>query len=212
MKLRFVLRSAALFLSLAAIGGALHFSGLADAFNERWIDSAVRGQGWRGELLFVAAGAAFISVGLPRQMIAFLGGYAFGMIEGTLWAWLAAVLACIASFGYARVLGRQLVATRFPGRIRRIDDFLADNPLTMILLIRFLPVGSNLVTNLAAGVSKVSAPVFVGGSAIGYVPQTVVFALIGSGIAVDPGIRIAIGAVLFAASGALGVYLYRRYH
>ncbi|MCC7017532.1 MAG: TVP38/TMEM64 family protein [Rhodospirillales bacterium] len=209
---RLVLRSAALFLSLVAIGAALHYSGLASALDQKWIDAAVRGQGLRGETLFVAAGAAFIALGLPRQVIAFLAGYAFGLAMGSALALLAAVLGCIAAFAYARLLGRELVAARFPARVRRIDDFLAENPLAMTLLIRFLPLGSNMLTNLAAGVSRVPPTPFIAGSALGYVPQTVVFALIGSGVAVDLVFRVGLGAALFAASGALGVYLYRRHH
>jgi uncharacterized membrane protein YdjX (TVP38/TMEM64 family) len=210
--IRLVLRSAALFLSLVAIGVALHVSGLASVLDEKWIDTVVRGQGLRGEALFVAMGALFISVGLPRQLVAFLAGYAFGLALGSALALLAAIGGCIAAFTYARLLGRDLVAARFPARVRKIDDFLAENPLAMTLLIRFLPFGSNLVTNLAAGVSRVPPVPFVAGSALGYVPQTVVFALVGSGIAVDPAFRFGLGAVLFAASGALGVYLYRRHH
>ena len=209
---RLVLRSAALFISLVAIGLAFHFSGLASVLDERWIDSAVRGQGLRGETLFVAAGALFIALGLPRQVIAFLSGYAFGLALGSALALLAAVFGCIAAFFYARLFGRDLVAARFPARVRRIDDFLAENPLSMTLLIRFLPIGSNLLTNLAAGVSRVPPGPFIAGSALGYVPQTVVFALIGSGITVDLAFRIGLGTALFAASGALGVYLYRRHH
>lgn len=103
------------------------------------------------------------------------------------------------------------MAQRFPARVRRIDDFLSDNPLAMTLLIRFLPVGSNLATNLAAGVSRVPAVPFIAGSAVGYVPQTLVFALVGSGISLDPGFRIMVSALLFLLSGTLGVYLYRRH-
>jgi uncharacterized membrane protein YdjX (TVP38/TMEM64 family) len=207
-----VLRSAALFLSLVAVGAALHVSGLADALDEKWIDAYVRGQGLRGDALFVAAGALFITVGLPRQVIAFLAGYAFGLVAGSVLALLAATLGCVASFAYARLVGRDVVASRFLARVRRIDDFLADHPFAMTLLIRFLPLGSNLLTNLAAGVSRVPPVPFVAGSAFGYIPQTVIFALIGSGVTVDLASRVVLGAVLFAASGALGVYLYRRHH
>lgn len=212
MNPRLILRSAALFASLVALGALVRFSGLADVLDEHWIDTAVRGQGVKGEVLFVAAGALVIGIGLPRQLVAFLGGYAFGLAGGTALALLAAILGCIGAFFYARLLGRDLVAHRFAGRIRRVDDFLAENPLTMTLLIRFLPLGSNLITNLAAGVSRVPALPFVAGSALGYIPQTAIFALVGSGIAVDLGVRVGVSAVLFAASGALGVYLYRRHH
>ena len=81
----------------------------------------------------------------------------------------------------------------------------------MTLLIRFLPAGSNLLTNLAAGVSKVGAMPFILGSAIGYIPQTAVFALVGSGIGVDHFWRFSLSVLLFLICGGLGIHLYRRY-
>ncbi len=184
---------------------------LDSLLDKAWIDAEIRGRGISGELLFVAVGALATAVGLPRQVVAFLGGYAFGFLAGGLWSLLAAVLGCITTFYYARLLGRSFVAARFPGRIRRLDNFIHDNPLSMTLLIRLLPLGSNLVTNLMAGVSSVRGRYFFAGSALGYIPQMLVFALIGSGITLDPVFRIGLGVALFLVSGVLGVYLFRRY-
>ena len=52
---------------------------------------------------------------------------------------------------------------------------------------------------------------FIVGSGLGYIPQMVVFALVGTGITVDPALRIGCGVALFAVSGAFGVHLYRKY-
>ncbi len=208
---RIWLRGIILIVSLIALGYALKVGGLGSAIDESWIDTQIRGRGITGEVLFVVIGFLFTGVGLPRQIICFLGGYAFGFGLGTALGLLATTLGCIAAFGYARVLGRDFVASRFPRRVRKIDDFLHDNPLTMTLLIRLLPVGSNLVTNLAAGVSGVRGAPFIAGSALGYLPQTIIFALIGSGIALEPGLRIGVSVLLFVVSGAMGVYLYRTY-
>jgi len=158
-----------------------------------------------------ASGAVSTGLGLPRQLIAFLGGYAFGFAEGTALALAATVFGCIAAFTYARLLGRDFVAARFPNRVRKIDDFLKGNPFSMTLLIRLLPAGSNFVTNLAAGVSGVGGTAFILGSAIGYIPQTAVFTLIGSGIAIDTTLRVGISVVLFVISGIIGVHLYRKH-
>jgi len=211
MNPRLWLRGLILICSLVALGYALKVSGLGSSIDEGWIDTEIRGRGVTGEMLFVAVAFLFTAAGLPRQIICFLGGYAFGFGQGTALGLLATTLGCIAAFSYARVLGREFVASRFPRRVRKIDDFLRDNPLTMTLLIRLLPVGSNLVTNLAAGVSGVRGVPFVAGSALGYLPQTVIFALIGSGIALDPELRIGVSVLLFVISGVMGVYLYRRY-
>ncbi len=197
--------------SLVAAGFLIKFLKIDAGFSEAWIDSDIRGGGLQGELLFVLVGGLFAAVGLPRQAVSFLAGYAFGFVEGTALGLAATVLGCGIAFFYARLLGREFVKSRYARRIKRVDNFLSDNPFTMTLLIRFLPIGSNLITNLAAGVSSVSAIAFISGSALGYVPQTAVFALLGSGVNIDNKIMLAIGVIGFVVSGVLGVYLYRKY-
>jgi uncharacterized membrane protein YdjX (TVP38/TMEM64 family) len=196
---------------LVVIGFLTKFLQIDAGFNEAWIDSDVRNSGVQGELLFVIFGGILTAFGLPRQGVSFLAGYAFGFIEGTILGVAATVLGCILTFYYARLLGRDFVKSHYQRRIQRMDDFLHDNPLTMTLLIRFLPIGSNLVTNLAAGVSSVSSISFITGSALGYIPQTTIFALLGSGVSVDDKTMLATGVTGFLFSGILGVYLYRRY-
>jgi len=211
MSTRVLVRGLVLFVSLVLLGVVFRATSLGTFFTEHWIDDVVRGHGIEGDLIFLAVGALLTAVGLPRQLVAFLGGYGFGFVWGTALATSAAAIGCVIAFFYARLFGRDLVQHRFPDRIKHIDDFLHDNPFTMTLLIRFLPFGSNLLTNLAAGVSSVHAAPFIAGSAIGYLPQMIVFALVGSGITLDPAFRISVSVVLFIASGALGAYLYRKY-
>jgi uncharacterized membrane protein YdjX (TVP38/TMEM64 family) len=211
MSAKALLRSSALFATLVLVAGLMTATDLGAMFDEAWIDAYVRGQGVNGWLVFIAAGLVFTALGLPRQLVAFMGGYAFGLATGTGLALVAVTLGCIVAFHYARFVGRDFVAHRFPSKVRRIDQFLSENPLSMTLLIRFLPLGSNLATNLAAGVSSVRAAPFVTGSMIGYLPQTVVFALVGSGVGIDAWFRIGLGGVLLAVSGMMGVSLYRRH-
>jgi uncharacterized membrane protein YdjX (TVP38/TMEM64 family) len=97
------------------------------------------------------------------------------------------------------------------GRLARLDAFLAANPFGATLTLRLLPVGSNIVLNLLAGVSGVAAGPFVLASAIGYVPQTVVFTLLGGGVRVGQGVQLVLGIALFAASALLGLLLMRRH-
>lgn len=205
------LRGLVLIASFVAIGYLVKVSGLSGFFDETWIDADIRGRGISGEALFLAVGAVLTAVGAPRQAVCFLGGYAFGFEAGTALSLVASLAGCVLAFFYARLLGRSFVKQRFPERIRHIDGFLHANPLSMTLLVRLLPVGSNIVTNLAAGVSGVRSMPFFIGSLIGYVPQTVIFTLLGSGIHFDPMMRIAVSVALFIVSGMFGVYLFRRY-
>lgn len=140
----------------------------------------------------------------------FLGGYAFGFLGGSALGLLATLLGSIISFYYARLLARDYVHSRFGRRLRALDARLSAEPFVAALTLRLLPIGNNLLTNLAAGVASVPASRFFAGSVLGYVPQTLVFALAGSGIAIDPAERIGLSVVLFVASGLLGLWLYRR--
>ncbi len=209
--LRPYLRGLALIALLVALAYAAKVTGFYVLPDEAWIDREIRDTGVTGDLLFLGVGAVATAMGFPRQVVSFLGGYGFGLGEGILLALGASLLGCILAFIFARLVGRSLVLGLFPDRIRRIDEFLHDHPFSMALLLRLLPIGSNLVINLAVGVSGIRAIPFFAGSVLGYVPQTVIFALLGSGIHIDPGLRIGAGIALFVVSGALGVYLFRHH-
>ena len=178
------LRGIFLILSLVGFGLLLKSSGLEHLFERDWIDANVRGHGLQGYGVFLAAGALMTAIGLPRQLVAFFGGYAFGVAEGTLAGVVASLSGCMLSFFYARLFGRSLVRRLFPERLQRFDDFIRDHPFNMTLLVRLLPVGNNLVTNLIAGVSHISKRAFFAGSFVGYLPQTLIFALAGSGLTI----------------------------
>ncbi len=205
------LRGLVLIALLVALAYVVKVTGLYGLPDEAWIDQQIRGRGVAGELLFLGVAMVATAMGFPRQAVSFLGGYGFGFGEGVLLALGASLLGCILAFFFARLAGRSLVLRLFPERIRRLDDFLRDHPFSMALLLRLLPVGSNLVTNLAVGVSGIRAVPFFAGSVLGYIPQTVIFALLGSGIHIDPGLRISAGVALFVVSGMLGIHLFRHY-
>lgn len=206
MQVPFILRGLCVMAILAA-GGFL----LGDLLDLHWIDMYVRDNGLAGELLFVAVGGLLVGTGLSRQVVAFLGGYGFGFIHGTLLAMLAAVCGCILTFYTARLLIRSTASSRFSARVREIDRFIHENTFTMTVLIRLLPLGSNWLVNLAAGVSGVRSAPFFFGSILGFIPQMAVFALVGSGTRMDRYWQVALAMGLFAGAAAIGLYLYRRF-
>ncbi|MEW5965875.1 MAG: VTT domain-containing protein [Pseudomonadota bacterium] len=211
MRARIILKGLALIASLALLGYLFNASDLGSSVNEAWIDARVRGHGANGALLFLLMGGLFTALGLPRQIIAFLGGYAFNIALGTLLGALAALVGCMLAFAYARFFGRGLLRARLGERVARFDRFVHGHPISMTVLIRLLPVGSNLATNLAAGISSIRGRHFFAGTFVGYLPQTLVFALVGSGVHLAPALKLSVAVGLFIVSGVLGVWLYRRF-
>ncbi len=191
-------------LGLVSAGLALRHFGL---------DAEIAAAGQHGPLAFVGLAAAACAVGVPRQVVAYSGGLAFGFWPGATLALLAEVLGCIGNFFWARWAARAWTTrwlVRGGGRLQRLSRFLCANAFTATLTLRLLPVGNNLLLNLLAGVSGVAAGPFLAASALGYVPQTAVFALLGGGVRVSQGVQVAVAAVLLALSVALGLVLARR--
>lgn len=187
---------------LALRAGGVDVAGLLTALASRHRGVA--------ELVFVPAAAALCFVGVPRQVVAYAGGLGFGAVGGTLLALAGTLLGCVASFAWARRIARSWVQSRLPARLARADRMLAAQPFTASLMLRLLPVGNNLLLNLAAGISAIRPAPFLLGSLLGYLPQTIVFALIGAGTQIGHATMVAVGAALFAVCGALGVVLMRR--
>lgn len=204
--MRFIIRGLLAIVALVVVGYLLK-----DVLDQQWVDSRIRDQGVAGELLFILVCSLLGTIGLARQVIAFLGGYAFGVVWGFMLAMLAVVVACISTFTISRFLLRKFLLQNFSERIRRVDGFLQENTFTMALLVRLLPLGSNWMVNVAAGVSGVRSLPFFLGSALGYVPQMVIFSLVGSGARVDRFWQIAIAMVMFVIATLLGIYLYRQH-
>jgi uncharacterized membrane protein YdjX (TVP38/TMEM64 family) len=147
--------------------------------------------------------------------VAFLGGYAFGTVLGTALGLAAQLLGCAAAYGWARLLGRDWAERRLRGRfghrLRPLRDALTANPFEATLALRLLPVGNNLALNLLAGMAGLKALPFLAGSAIGYLPQTVIFALLGKGIRVEGVWQLALAGALLAVSVGIGLWLLRRH-
>lgn len=196
---------------LVGAGLALHAFARAGGFEAQAIQRWFAGTGLAGEAVFIALGAVACAVGLPRQAVAFAGGYAFGFGHGVAVAWAAMLVGLAASFWWARLVGRGWAERRLPAPLRKVDRFVAENPFSATLTLRLLPVGNNLALNLLAGLSGVAFGPFVAGSALGYLPQTIVFALLGAGVRVERETQIALGVVLFLASAGLGLWLLARH-
>jgi uncharacterized membrane protein YdjX (TVP38/TMEM64 family) len=184
---------------------------LEHVMNAGWVETEITSRGLAGWFWFVGVFGLFMALGLPRQLPSLLAGFAFGVALGTVLTLAGSGLGCAVSFLYARHLGKDFVMSRFEQRIRKVNALFSRHPFAAAVAIRFMPVGNNLVTNLLAGVSDAPLLPYLAGSMLGYIPQTFVFALLGSGVKVDPLVRISLAALLFVLASWLGYRLYLRF-
>jgi uncharacterized membrane protein YdjX (TVP38/TMEM64 family) len=192
----------------ALIAVAVAFPLLNHGTAQSELGSALAQGGLKGQTFFLLLSTFLIAIGLPRQVPAFAAGYAFGPLYGSVIALVAQVLACSLDFIWARAVGQGFIHRRFGDRFARIDKTLSEHTFVSTLTLRLLPVGNNLLLNLAAGLSSVRLLPFIAASAIGFIPQTLVFALFGHGSLPNHTHMLALGGGMFAASAALGVFLF----
>jgi uncharacterized membrane protein YdjX (TVP38/TMEM64 family) len=107
-------------------------------------------------------------------------------------------------FRIARWGGRDWLRRRFGGH-RAFARIVGTRPTALsVALVRCLPV-SNLIINLALAMSRVRGRAFVAGTLLGFLPQGVVAALVGAGIADEVAWE---GAVQLAAAALIVLVLF----
>jgi len=172
-------------------------------------DRSGEGAWYTGPLGFVLIASLASAMAAPRQAVAFSAAFFFGLGTGLLTAWAAAMLGCVLTYFGASLFRKQVL--RFvSGRLAKAVGYWKANTVPLTILIRLLPAGSNYVTSVSAGALAIPPVRFFVGTGIGYIPQTVIFALIGSGVDVGSEAQLAFGLGLLIASIAMGWWLYRR--
>ena len=126
-------------------------------------------------------------------------------------ATLAATLGCLITFSVARYLLSAKITRKYPSQLAKLSDFLSDRTFLKAIIIRILPLGSNFITNIIAGVSKVSMPAYISGSFVGFIPQMIIFSLAGSGIRLGEKNELLASAILFIIALVLAAYLVKKH-
>ncbi len=151
---------------------------------------------------------AFTAMGGPRQIIAAVFGFVFGGINGTLLALLVSIIAAICVYLSARYTVQAFLNPRYRSKLQKFENLVAQDPFAKILILRLLPVGSNLLTNMLSGGAKIRFSAFLWGSLLGYIPQTLIFALAGAGVGDVDQFQMTLSIIFGVVSMALGSWLY----
>jgi len=162
-------------------------------------------------MVLFASLALATSVGLPRQIAALVAGINLGALLGAVIATLAATLGCLITFSIARYAFSEKICQKYPKQLTKLSLFISEQTFLKAVVIRILPIGSNFLTNIIAGVTQVSMKAFVGGSFVGFIPQMVIFSLAGSGIRLGAQNELLASAILFIIALLLTAYLVKKH-
>jgi len=175
------------------------------------LGARLEGSGPAGLAGFLVAGALATAVGLPRQGLAFVAGLAWGTTAGLALSLVAAIGGCALTLEASRRWLHRHVRARHPAFVDTLTRLVRRDAFAKVIALRLQPFGTNLLTNLCAGLTPMPRGAFLAASLIGYVPQMLVFALLGSGVRIGSGTRLLASAALLLVSLAIGAVLYRRH-
>jgi uncharacterized membrane protein YdjX (TVP38/TMEM64 family) len=133
------------------------------------------------ETVYVLLVVGLVAIGAPRLIFYVLGGMAFGFWQGLLLAQVGAVIGSWLTFWAVRHGGRAWVERHLGGHRVLGRAFRVRSSVKAVMLIRQLPLTSVMI-NSGLALSQVSARAFLLGTFLGYLPQGVIAALIGSGV------------------------------
>jgi uncharacterized membrane protein YdjX (TVP38/TMEM64 family) len=150
-----------------------------------------------GWIMFLLVGTGLITAGFPRIVLSAVAGAMFGLILGIFLAQIATVLGAIFNYCYIRFLGREMAMRRMGNRLQKLDGLLKEHGFMVLLLVRLCPIGNAFLTNCIAGVSAIGFWSFVFSSFLGFLPETIIFALLGSGFSANFQLRLLSSVFLF---------------
>jgi uncharacterized membrane protein YdjX (TVP38/TMEM64 family) len=118
---------------------------------------------------------------IPGSLLTLKGGCLFGLLWGSVYVLIAAIIGATLAFIIGRYLSRDWVAQqidRHP-KFKAIDLAVAKEGWKIVLLTRLCPLFPFNLLNYAFGITQVSLKDYILGS-FGIVPGTVMYAYIGS--------------------------------
>lgn len=151
-------------------------------------------------LIFIVAGGALITAGIPRLLASTAGGIIYGAFMGTFLSLAASILGSSLLYLGGRFTLGSIMERRLSGRLDEWRARFRENAFWWVLYGRLFPFSNSTVMSLLCGSCTVPFLPYVLGSIIGFAPLAVVFACYGSGGMNGDFVQIAIATVLLALS------------
>lgn len=191
---------------VVALGGLYLLAREAGAYIPAFAEW-VEGLGAWGPVAFIAGYSIAVIAFVPGALLTLAGGAIFGLFEGALYVFVAAVLGSTGSFLVSRYVARNAVEQRLRAneRFTAIDRAVGDQGLKIVFLLRLSPVFPFNLLNYGLGLTNVSLRDYVL-AAFGMIPGTFLYVyygkLIGDVAALAGGAQVDRGAGYYAVLGA----------
>jgi uncharacterized membrane protein YdjX (TVP38/TMEM64 family) len=134
-------------------------------------------------LAFMAAYIAVVALSIPgAAVMSIAGGFLFGWMISVPVTITAAVIGAIIVFQIVKTSLGAALAERAGPLVQRVSQGFAENAFSYLLFLRLAPVFPFFMVNAVAGLCRVPVRTFIIATAIGIIPGSLAFALLGAGL------------------------------
>ena len=181
------------------------------------IQAVIEGFGPWAPMVYIGAFTLLPAFFFPVAVLALAGGLLFGLWKGSVYTFLGAMLNCTLMFVMSRTVGCSAVKAMVERKLsekwqRRLASAGGKEGFLLLIVLRLIPAVPYNLINYAFGLTEMSYPAYLLGSAIGIIPGTLVFINIGDKAmdVTSPGFWIAIVllALLLLVTTLLGKKLF----
>lgn len=123
-----------------------------------------------------------ISILPPIAALSLTAGLAFGALWGALYLMAGAIIGTSATFMISRYFGRSLIEKILKGKIKDLDEKLANNGFMTILFFRVIPLVPYEALNYAGGLSRIKFKDYFLATFLGLIPGVIVSAFFGGSL------------------------------
>lgn len=191
-----------------------------------WLGSLVTPQQIQDAVSQCGSWAAAAYIGLftllpafffPVAVLALAGGLLFGLVWGSIYTFLGAILNCSVMFLLARYVGREKVERLIQSKLSplwqsRLQALNSSGGFILLIVLRLIPAVPYNLINYAFGLTSMSYRTYIIGSALGIIPGTLAFINIGDKAldVTSPNFWIAIGLLggLLLITSILGKFAF----
>ncbi|MFT4034950.1 MAG: (d)CMP kinase [Patulibacter sp.] len=179
-------------------GGVLHIA-------PRHLQQDIRSTGPLAPVVFVALSTLLAALFVPGPVLAIAGGLLFGPWLGIALGIVGAAMTALFSREIGARLGRNAAEDLAGARLGQLTAWLDRYGLAAVIAFRLLPAMPDAALNYAAGLTRLRRWQIALGTAIGTLPRTLGWGLVGAAAGGGSGTLAAIGGALIVGTDAAGV-------
>ena len=110
------------------------------------------------------------------------GGFLFGILPAVVYVNIGATGGAVFCFLLARHLGKEWVYKKYGKKISKLNRELEEYGKNYLLTIRFILILPFFLINILAGVTNVSAKTFLWTTALGNLPGSIIYTMVGKNL------------------------------